>query len=684
MGASLVLTETLVTSTGGLIGRAMAITAVAWIVASNFHLFRSQVQRSWYVAVTALALAIMGFVGMKEPDPGLLALVMPLIFFSSQFGSRRAVLLKSSIYFVGFAMALLISGNLGLAAFGLFPAVLIISYIMQLTAELIGRHERTLVRHRELSGMSGVLISAEAVDEVQSAAVISGAALAAGMKNFTFGVFDIEPDGTWNLAASVGHDGASLRTVEFKGTDLEQALLAVRSAFVHTESSVELVPIVGDALLGALVWVAGESFDEDFRSSAETLASQMAESIRRLEAQDSIRSLLEHSIDVLIVINEEGKIEFASPAVEPLTGRTPGQVIGRSLSSLVHRQHVTQLVKHLHGNVVEPTVYNLRWGHQTNGSWKETYTTISLLRQRGSQRRWVFNVHDVSTQTALEVELRHAQKLESVGRLAAGVAHEINTPIQFIGHNLRFVGTSFDEFVEVFGEYADAVKQHAPQEVQEALASKADDADVDYLRVEIPVAVSQAIEGADRVAEIVRAMKVFGHPDGSVKQAVDLNGALASTLIIAQNEIKTIANVETNFGDVPSVMGFAGDLNQVFLNLVVNACQAMEAVAKQNSELGTLTVSTFEEDGSVTVAVSDTGTGIPQSARDHIFEPFFTTKDVGQGTGQGLALAHAVIEDRHGGRIWFESHEGKGTTFFVKLQAGTDNPKGVKHEAVSA
>jgi PAS domain S-box-containing protein len=485
------------------------------------------------------------------------------------------------------------------------------------------------------------------------------------------------------VIASTGFGTIFLRTLAIVDDDIEEIPPAILAMETFRGRHVEVFPVMGDALLGALVWISPAPFDVEFRSSAETLASQMSESIRRMEVEDSIRRLLAHSIDVLLVVDAEGKVEYASPAVENLTGRSPDQVAGRSLSTLVHRQHVTQLVKHLHGDKIEATRFSMRWGHQTTGTWKETFTTISQLRMRGSTR-WVFNVHDVSEQTELELELRHAQKLESVGRLAAGVAHEINTPIQFVGHNLRFTGTSFAEYATLLASYRSAAMQWAPAEVQEALTQEASEADIEYLEEEIPLAVSQAIEGTDRVAEIVRAMKVFGHPDGNSAQAVDVNNALSSTVIIAQNEIKPIANVVTDFQEVPAILGFAGDLNQVFLNLVVNACHAMADSAKDDAPLGTLTVATREVDDGVLISISDTGGGIPAHVRDHVFEPFFTTKDVGQGTGQGLALAHAVVEDRHGGRIWFETKDGEGTTFFVKLLAAPEQLKGVSREAFAA
>jgi PAS domain S-box-containing protein len=654
-------------SGGGVGARVLALLLVGWLLIADVHLWRERKQRPIWTASTALALALLALTAIPAPMVANAVLFIPLVFFTSQFGASHHVLLRSSLYFAAIATAHSVSAGFSPSALALLPVVLMISHTMQRASSLAARHARALARHRELGAMSSVLIAAEAIDEIQSAAMLAGAALATGMRECSVVVYDVDAKGEWKHIASTGSDNFLLRAMTISGVDISAVPEALRSFPGLEGRYIEVVPIVADELLGALVWLASEPFDLEFRASAESLAGQVAESIRRLEVQDSVQQLLAHSIDVLIVVDESGKVEYASPAVEALTGRTSGQVVGRSLSTLVHRQHVTQMVKHLHGTVTSPSVYNLRWGHQTTATWKETYTTISLMHRRGRSRSWVFNVHDVSEQTALEMELRHAQKLESVGRLAAGVAHEINTPIQFIGDNLRFVGSSFGDLTQMLEAQRHALAIHAPPEAMNELRQTTDELDVEFLESEIPIAVAQAIEGADRVAEIVRAMKMFGHPDSATKGSVDINAALGSTLVIAQSEIKTTAHVETAFGTLPAIQAFAGDLNQVFLNIVVNACHAMEPLVRQHSELGTLKIATYQEDDSVVVAISDTGTGIPVHARDHVFDPFYTTKEVGRGTGQGLALAHAVVEERHGGRIWFETVEGKGTTFFIKL-----------------
>jgi len=194
-------------------------------------------------------------------------------------------------------------------------------------------------------------------------------------------------------------------------------------------------------------------------------------------------------------------------------------------------------------------------------------------------------------------------------------------------------------------------------------------ADVDYLLAEVPSAIDQARDGTERISKIVRAMKEFSHPGGKEKCAVDINHAISTTITVARNEWKYVADVVTQFDpSLVPVSCLAGEFNQVMLNLIVNAAQAIAAsTAGTNGAKGTITISTTQLPDAVRIAIHDTGTGIPEHIRSRVFEPFFTTKPVGQGTGQGLALAHTVIVQRHKGQIWFESEAGTGTTFFVQL-----------------
>ncbi len=269
-----------------------------------------------------------------------------------------------------------------------------------------------------------------------------------------------------------------------------------------------------------------------------------------------------------------------------------------------------------------------------------------------------------------EMELRNAQKLESVGRLASGIAHEINTPVQFIGDNVRFLRDAFTSLEAVLGRYSELREASASGLVSPDLMAEVQrvekETDCSYLLQEIPAALAQTLDGVERVATIVRAMKEFAHPEGKEMAAADLNRALQSTMTVARNELKYVAEIESEFGELPLVVCNISDLNQVFLNLLVNAAHAIADVVK-NGEKGRIRVRTAAEGDTVLISISDTGSGIPQAIRGKIYDPFFTTKEVGRGTGQGLAIARSVIVERHKGTLTFDSEIGKGTTFYIRL-----------------
>jgi signal transduction histidine kinase/HAMP domain-containing protein len=278
---------------------------------------------------------------------------------------------------------------------------------------------------------------------------------------------------------------------------------------------------------------------------------------------------------------------------------------------------------------------------------------------------------DITRQRKLESDLQQAQKLESVGRLASGVAHEINTPVQFVSDNVHFLRDSTADLmslVDALRKSNAAVLAGDPSlEAAEAAANAENKADLEYLVDEMPKAYTGCIEGLRRVAKIVRSMKEFAHPDSTEMSSVDLNRAIESTIVIASNEYKYVAEVETNLGQIPNVQCYAGDVNQAVLNIIVNAAHAIGDVVGESGGKGRITVTTRQEGDDVIISIQDTGGGIPEHIRARIFDPFFTTKEVGKGTGQGLSIARSVIVDKHGGDLTLETEVGVGTTFHLRL-----------------
>jgi signal transduction histidine kinase len=332
--------------------------------------------------------------------------------------------------------------------------------------------------------------------------------------------------------------------------------------------------------------------------------------------------------------------------------------------------------------------------------------------------RIVLMHQDVTDQKQMEIQLRQAQKLESIGQLAAGIAHEINTPTQYIGDNTVFLGEAFQDLLAAQAgllRLLDAARTGScPPDLVEAAQRQVQQADLAFLEAEVPRALQQSMEGVHRVARIVSAMKDFSHPGGSSKTPTDLNRAIESTTLVCRSEWKYVADMELDLDpQLPPVPCLPDEFNQVVLNLIINAVHAIEATSPlgtatsplgtATSPLGTATstqgtatsqpgtangaqgtdrqvtppadgarpgrirIATRSSAGWAQITVSDSGSGIPEAIRSRIFDPFFTTKPVGKGTGQGLAIAYAVIVEQHGGTITLESEVGRGTTFTLRL-----------------
>jgi signal transduction histidine kinase len=286
----------------------------------------------------------------------------------------------------------------------------------------------------------------------------------------------------------------------------------------------------------------------------------------------------------------------------------------------------------------------------------------------------------------MHLQLLQAQKLESVGQLAAGIAHEINTPVQYVSTNMDFLDQAFTDMSEVIRSFTSCLEKTegnvVTPEISQELRQILDDTDWAYLEQEIPESINQSKDGLARVSSIVRAMKEFSHPGSKEKEPVDLAHIIKTTIVVARNEWKYVSDIETDFdSNLPAVVCVAEEIGQVILNLLINAAHAIEGKLGENPEggKGTITIKTKMNGHFAEIHISDTGIGIPDEIKIRIFDPFFTTKKVGKGTGQGLAIVHNVIIEKHGGNIIVESAPGLGTTFILSLPL-----TGKKKDAITA
>ncbi len=378
----------------------------------------------------------------------------------------------------------------------------------------------------------------------------------------------------------------------------------------------------------------------------------------------------------VFITDKRGVIEYVNPHIEELTGFSQHELIGQTprrwKSGLVAAETYERLWSTISsGRVFESELRNRR----KDGALYWVRARIApLLNGQGDLVGFVGIHENVTAQKNMETQLRQAERLASVGTLAAGVAHEINTPVQFVSDSVHFLRSAATDCFALI-ERLQVVRELAARgetgpAMQQALARAAEAeeaADLEYLNENVPKAFERCVDGLDRVSAIVRSLKEFAHPAQNAMAPADLNRAIQNTLTIASSEYKYVANLETEFGELPMVDCYVSDLNQVVLNLVVNAAHAIADAVGQSGDKGTIRVSTRVVGELVVIAIGDTGKGIPEDVAPHVFEPFFTTKGVGKGTGQGLALAWAVVTQKHGGKIHFESKAGQGTTFFIQL-----------------
>ena len=396
-----------------------------------------------------------------------------------------------------------------------------------------------------------------------------------------------------------------------------------------------------------------------------------------LRESESKFRLLAETIQDVFWMSTPGiqQILYISPAYE--------KVWGRSCDSLY--QAPQSLLESVHPEDRERVAAGL--ARHAQGEWSIDYRicrpdgAVRWIRDRGYPVRgeagalecMVCIAADITELKQAETQLAEAHKMESIGQLAAGVAHEINSPMQFVGDSTTFLKMAFGDMTEVLDKYGQLLDQCKADgqmaEVVEAIEETLEDADVDYIRTMIPEALDNSLDGIDRVRQIVLAMKDFAHPGTGNKEAVDLNQTIEKATTVSRNEWKYVAELKLALDpDLPGVPCLAGDISRVIVNLVTNAAHAIAEVVGDGAQpKGQICISTHRDGDWVEVQVVDSGSGIPEAAQPHVFVPFFTTKDVGKGTGQGLAIAHDTVVAKHGGELYFETAAGQGTTFTMRL-----------------
>lgn len=393
--------------------------------------------------------------------------------------------------------------------------------------------------------------------------------------------------------------------------------------------------------------------------------------------KEELNVTLKNLNEGVITTNSDDLIILVNQSVSDITGWDIKELIGKSVIDFFEQMHADY--SSLAGKSRISTIFGMNEDNQSMSSEALEIVskdnekkiifcnTAQVKNAEGKLKGYVYVLKDITEQVNIETQLQFSQKMESIGQLAAGIAHEINTPMQYIMDNTLFLRDTFSDLTDFINE---SDKYILAKDSSEEFLKKRNEIDLDFLLQEIPAAISQTEAGINKVSKIIRAMKDFSHPGQNEKIMSDINLGIEVTVEICRNEWKYSSEIELNLDkSIPLVFCNSDEVNQVILNLIVNASHSIQEKAANtgSTEKGKIKISSFQKDKNVIIEVSDTGMGIPEHIKGKIFDPFFTTKEVGKGTGQGLAISHNIIVNNHNGSIIVETESGKGTTFRIKL-----------------
>ncbi|MFC1782993.1 PAS domain S-box protein [Planctomycetota bacterium] len=428
-----------------------------------------------------------------------------------------------------------------------------------------------------------------------------------------------------------------------------------------------------------------KKLEEKLRQIQEELeirVGQRTAELRKANAEN--KYLLESIPSVLIGIDERFQVVQWNTSAEEIFGVKKNDIIGRTFCKCNIRWDWKTIIAGIERCRKEKQPVRLDDIRFTRPEGTEGFLGLTLnpiIKGDEESLDVLLLGADITERKIMVEQLHQSQKLESIGQLASGIAHEINTPIQYIGDNTQFLKRSFVKIISLYEKYNqlldDAERHNFNPELLSTIKEAIETNKIKYLVEEIPEAIQEALDGVDRVTSIVRAMKEFAHPSAKEKTAIDINNIIESTITVCRNEWKYVADMQTDFDpDLELVPCLPGEFNQVILNMIVNAAYAISDLMGDGAqEKGVITIKTGMNGDWAEIRVSDSGSGIPEEIRSKIFDPFFTTKKVGQGTGQGLAIAYDVIVNKHGGTITCETEVGKGTTFIICLPTETSPVK---------
>ena len=390
------------------------------------------------------------------------------------------------------------------------------------------------------------------------------------------------------------------------------------------------------------------------------------------EAYNEIHLIISSISSIMIGVDNKGMVTLWNDVASKLLSLSSDDVVGLDFFALPinwNRDKIAQEAAECVKSNKNIRMADILLRHQTDGIRILGITLTPLFLKDKEHPGFLLIGADITERRLLEDQVGRSNKLEAIGQLAAGVAHEINTPTQLVGSNLRFLGQQLDTilgWLDKLHQQKDAAKTES--KIPSLIMGSEKDvtlAQLEYFKQEAPKAIEQSLEGIDRISHIVTAMRFFTHPGSENKEIADLNQIIQNAISLSRNEWKIIAEIKTDLDpNLPGVECLPIELSQVVLNIIINA---IHAIQDSGEEKGQIVIVSRQAGELIEVSITDNGTGIPKEIQSKIFDPFFTTKDIGRGTGQGLAIAYTVIVKKHGGTLEFESETGKGTTFIIRL-----------------
>ena len=485
----------------------------------------------------------------------------------------------------------------------------------------------------------------------------------------------------------LNHPGRQAYEAVIKCTDgVERDFLINRSTFTDQNDTVAgIVSVMLDLTDKNRAEKLLQDRTDELQKSNEELQRQIKKRKKAkrtvIEAHHEIEHLISSLPTILIGLTRENEIIHWNAVAEKVLEKAADDVMGLTLNQCGLEWDWDKIADGIARCRAEGANVRVDDIHYRNTDGEERCLGLTITPFNGGPNSILGLTiigADITERVKFQAKLHQSQKMEAIGQLAAGIAHEINTPTQFVGDNTRFLQDIFDDLIEICRLYSELIKTARTRSLSEELLQNFqkhfDELDIEYLEEEVPLSIQQTLKGVDRIANIVQAMKIFAHPGGIEKEAIDINQEIKKTITITRNEWKYVARLVTDFdSNLPLVPCYRAEFNQVILNLIINAAHAIaDSNGDTSAEKGTITISSGCDGNWAEIRISDTGHGIPEEIRHRIFDLFFTTKEPGRGTGQGLAIAHSVIVEKHNGVLNIETEVGKGTTFVIRLPIDCD------------